>query len=90
MAEPIRNGGHISTETGIPTGLNRIKTHRESSKDRQSSKTDDDDKFHDPRPRGISRPPPNQKHNKGHVKFAGYREGCCGFDYCDDFLFLFF
>ena len=86
MAEPIRNGGDISTAIGIPTGLNRIKTRRESSKDRPSSKPDDDDKFHEPRPRGISRPPANQKQNKGHAKFAGYREGFYGFDYCDIFV----
>ncbi|CBI19674.3 unnamed protein product, partial [Vitis vinifera] len=75
MAEPIRSGGDISTEIGIPTGLNRIKTRRESSKDQLNWKPDDDDKFHESRPRGISRPPANQKHNKGHAKFAGSIEG---------------
>lgn len=90
MAEPIRNGGNVSTEIGIPTGLNRIKTRRESSKDQRSAKPDDDGKFHESRPRGISRPPADHKYSRGLAKFAGYREGLrlCLFCVCVCVFFL--
>ncbi|XP_010254907.1 PREDICTED: probable serine/threonine protein kinase IRE4 isoform X2 [Nelumbo nucifera] len=41
MSEINRNGGDLSAEIGIPSGLNRIKTRRLPSKDRFSPKPDD-------------------------------------------------
>lgn len=44
MAEANRSS---AVESGIPTGLNRIKTRRVASKERKSSRADDSDKFNE-------------------------------------------
>ncbi|CAI9116717.1 OLC1v1017946C3 [Oldenlandia corymbosa var. corymbosa] len=84
MAEPSRNSNSL-TETGIPNGLNRIKTRRVTSsssssakeKDqRRSSGAEDFDKLNDS-PNSV-KPHVKQKHRvvgKGQVKNNGYREG---------------
>ncbi|KAF8406405.1 hypothetical protein HHK36_008492 [Tetracentron sinense] len=68
MAETSEDGGDLSSEIGIPSGLNRIKTHRVPSKDRLVSKTDS--------LAGVPRPPLKQNTVKeGHGKINGGKEG---------------
>uniref|UniRef100_A0A5B7BF23 non-specific serine/threonine protein kinase n=1 Tax=Davidia involucrata TaxID=16924 RepID=A0A5B7BF23_DAVIN len=78
MAETSRDGGEMSSEIGIPTGLNRIKTRRLSSKDQLSSKHVDSDTSVDSPTRRVSRPRVKQKQmseGQGHVKINGSKEG---------------
>ncbi|KAK9270754.1 hypothetical protein L1049_026337 [Liquidambar formosana] len=78
MAETSRTGGESSSEIGIPSGLNRIKTCRASSKDQLSSKSENADKLIDARNHGVSRPlaKPKQKTvGLGHGKMRGSRGG---------------
>ena len=76
-AEPSRNS---LTETGIPTGLNRIKTRRVASskdKERRSSTTEDSEKLNADSP-GSLRPYVKQKFGalvKGRVRINSPREG---------------
>lgn len=59
MAEQSRTGGGESSspETGIPTGLNRIKTRRLESKERPSSRlVVDSDKLNESPRSGASTP----------------------------------
>jgi hypothetical protein len=76
-----RNGGEAesSSEAGIPSGLNRIKTRRVSSKDHQLS-SKPDESIESPS-FWISRPPLKHKqkttaHGRGKGRFAF--SSCCG------------
>ncbi|CAK9142824.1 unnamed protein product [Ilex paraguariensis] len=78
MSETSRNGVESSVETGIPSGLNRIKTRRVLSKDYQNSKADDSDRWIESTSYGASRPNLKQKQRsvvKRHVKFSSPKEG---------------
>ncbi|KAA8537649.1 hypothetical protein F0562_027257 [Nyssa sinensis] len=80
MGETSRNGGELASGVGIPTGLNRIKTRRLSSKDQLSSKSKhvDSNMSIDSPSRGVSRPRVKQKlmsEGQRLVKINGSKEG---------------
>lgn len=81
MAEPSRGGGGglLSSETGIPTGLNRIKTRRLEAKDRPGSRAAALDSSESPS-YGASRPHLKQNQRaaagKTRVRMSSPREGC--------------
>lgn len=76
MAEPSRNGGESTPETGIPIGLNRIKTRRLESKERPSSRlVVDSDKLNEsPRSR-ASTPRLKQDQRAAAKGRKGHRKG---------------
>ncbi|XP_057469292.1 probable serine/threonine protein kinase IRE4 isoform X1 [Actinidia eriantha] len=77
MGGPSQTGGESASETGIPTGLNRIKTRRVSLKESPSRRDNDDaDKFSDSWTRGVPRLHVKQRPrsvSKG--KLNAFREG---------------
>ncbi|GFZ10303.1 protein kinase superfamily protein [Actinidia rufa] len=77
MGGPSQTGGESASETGIPTGLNRIKTRRVSLKESPSWRDNDDaDKFSDSWTRGVPRLHVKQRPrsvSKG--KLNAFREG---------------
>lgn len=103
--EGTGGGGESSSEIGIPTGLNRIKTRKVSSRERLSSKHDDDgddvEKSIESLSFGASRPPAKPKLKKeahGGGMIGGAKEGSInflkkklfGFFYYSIFFFVFF
>lgn len=76
MAEPSRNGGESSPETGIPTGLNRIKTRRLETKERPSSRlVVDSDKLNESPRSGASTPRLKQDQRAAAKGRKGHRKG---------------
>lgn len=75
MAERSRNDA--GEFTGIPSGLNRIKTRRVGPRDKEGSGAEDFGKFiESPSGGGVSSSGQKQKSfSKGHVKFASPKEG---------------
>lgn len=75
-AEPNRNA---LAETGIPTGLNRIKTRRVAStkdKERRSSRAEDSEKLNESPSSARPRVKPKLRGaGKGRVKIYSPREG---------------
>ncbi|XP_055833113.1 probable serine/threonine protein kinase IRE4 isoform X2 [Solanum dulcamara] len=76
MSEPSRNGVESSPETGIPTGLNRIKTRRLESKERPSSRlVVDSDKLNESPRSGASTPRLKQDQRAAAKGRKGHRKG---------------
>ncbi|KAF5747100.1 serine/threonine protein kinase IRE4 isoform X1 [Tripterygium wilfordii] len=66
MGEPCTDSQRSSSEVGVPSGLNRIKTRQVSLLEQPSLKPDE---LSESRSRGIPRPPLKQK-EKGHGKMS--------------------
>lgn len=95
MAGTSRTGGESVSETGIPAGLNRIKTRRVSLTGGPSSRDDDADSLSDFGNRGVSRHHVKQKQRfvaQRRGKLNGYKEGSSSFTHvycCFKLVFVF-